>query len=788
MKKGKTLFISICSAAFLLAGCTSTIASSIDDIVSSSITSLSSEENNEWNEEQKALMIKYCGEVLPYPTGLVSGSFLFKEQESNGEMCLLILNESETFSIKTYYEFLEESGWNTITGYKKNKVQGRNGTTYVELTKNSEDSKTGYEIMYYHLEDVSIDSTSSPSSYNCISCFNNYSSSAREETNWNSQDNQVIEYVTTTTLPYLALGDNYYLYASSANELDIYDYYTKDLTDEYVSILKKDGYVLNQYKSNQQGINYLSKEFEDGSNIEICLYYFKGNNIYVYYTPKINQFTSWPTEIVTPVEEKTGVSIPAFPIKDGGTYYEYAKHGVTYLITYDMDSSFDYNGYINNVRSYLFSWEENLSLSAYILTDEDYNEIGFMVYFEPTSPSSIFTSSWPKDGIKEGLKNSLGIEGVDIPELDVSSFNLEKEMKYSSISQSDYEYYYEYYLSLFETNYGGTYSEETIIEMAKEYVDSLISKGVTLSVYDSMCDTQKDYIVRYKVNEAYKELLYKSCWYRMSDDKTVYEDPTGKVAIKVLNTPYSSNGYTSIAFTEGSGIAHSPVIEFSKDTYEIGAGNKLSLNLNTNMLPFDITYSSSDTSGKVSVNSDGVVSVSEDATIGDEVTISASCIDNDGVAHSASCVIKIVKGLNYKSVLEEVETLLKGKGYDTYTKEDIYAIGSSTKVVGEKLTINFGTSLTKSEVKSMAKNDLLPENFISSIWSNASYEDDSISNEAVGNSPISKMAKKTSTPSDLEYMYCFYTTDYARLTLYYYVYTADNGDIIMYVESRSISR
>ncbi len=40
-----------------------------------------------------------------------------------------------------------------------------------------------------------------------------------------------------------------------------------------------------------------------------------------------------------------------------------------------------------------------------------------------------------------------------------------------------------------------------------------------------------------------------------------------------------------------------------------------------------------------------------------------------------------------------------------------------------------------------------------------------------------------STTSDLEKLYCYYRTDYAYFTLNYYVYTAENGHIILYVEA-----
>ena len=785
--KEKTLLVSLMALGLILTGCNENDGGSSSSSEPSDDTSSSEPIVNDWSEADKALMNTYCGSPLPYPSSYVTGEVKVYESEDLNGKYLAIVNESETFTLKDYYKTLEQNGWDCVTAYSGAHVQYKGSNIYVELTKT--ENNVGYEIMYYHLTDLDLEENGYKSSYNILVCHNNYSFKARDEASWSENDLSVIKYVSSTDLPYIALGEDYGISAEDANTLTMYDYYVNDLSKQYSDILQNDGFTLEEGKCNINNVYYLSKTLDDGAKLDIVIRYFNGNNIYVYYTPYVVTSSSWPSDIIQAFYEATLVTIPEFPIADDGVYYIYSKNDIYYIIAYDLDDEFDYYGYATTVKSELFAWNEYLSINAYIISEDYETYDGFYIAFSESAPTSDFTETWPKDDINDTLKNVLNAEGVEVPEIDISSFNLNYDIKYHVGTKEEWQEAYDYYLDAFTRSYGDAYDEETLISMAKQYADRDVKIGMTIEVYDHELDKQIDYVVRYKVNEAYKKALYNAGWYCVPDSANcTYEDPTGKVSITVSNTPYDVSGYTSITITEGSGVAHTPTFAFSKENYDIANGRSVTLNLSVNMLPYDITYESSDTSGKVTVDQTGKVTVAEDATIGEQVTITASCTDKDGVKHSTSCTVTVIQNYNYKVVISEIQALLKAEGYneDSYTLDDVYAAGSTTKIVGKSLKLNFGTSKTKAEVKALAKDKLLPTGFIASRWTSSSDYDSFIDNPFSGNitkKSLSPLGKSIGT-SDAEYLYCYKTTDYSRLSIYYYVWTESNGDIILYIEAR----
>ena len=745
---------------------------------------------SKWSKEEKELMLEYCGEILPYPEK-VSGTITLEEKYDNNsqQYCLLMSNESTTFTLKDYYLQLEENKWSTISSFNENKIQKNNGTEYVELTKYALDDSKGYEIMYYF-------SSTDESSYNYLLCYNYFSCKERKENSWSESDSKVIDFVITSTIPYISLGEKYGITNLNDNTLYIYDYYVKDLSKDYSEILIKNGFTLDRRTSTLQDKYILSKVMEDGSIIDVLLQYYNGNNFYFYYTPKTYQYSSWPSDLISEIKEETGVEVPSFSVKDGGKYNYYNKHDVHYIYTYDLDDNFDYLEYATNVRSELFSWEEKLSIHAYILQDDNGDSTAFLLYFEKSTPSSTFSSSWPTEGINKGLKESLNIDDVEIPSIDLESLNLKNDMKYNVFTQKDYDELYEYYYNLVKQNYGDTCTEEEIEMIAKSYTDSQMSIGVELSFYDSKLDEQIDYVTRYKVNEEYKKTLFNAGWYQVSDSwGNIYEDPTGQIKITVLNTPYSNDGYTSITISKGSGEAHEPIFKFSKDNYEIGVGSKLNLNLETNMIPYSISYSSSDETGNITVDNNGVVKTSDDVKNGDQATIKAYYVDDDNVEHSTTCTVTVVKTINYSTVLDDVIKLLKNKGYETYTRADLYSVGK--KLIGESCTLSLGSSITKEDAKTLVYDDLVPSDFSKSKWEsdNDEYDEDSVDDVSINykgsllykpnfNFNTTDISFKSAyVIKDKEKLYCSYVSDYTRVTLRYYLYTNENNEIILYIES-----
>ena len=772
------------------------------------------DEFKKWTNEQKELMKKYCGGILPYPEQYVGNLFGGEYLDSNNDPCFVLYTGSFKFQMKEYYNDLEKYGWTTITSYKGDKVQkslNSDGTytEYVELTKNSDDGTVGCELMYYFLEEEK-------TTY--LVCYNNFTASSRTETNWTAEDDKVINYVTTTTIPYIATGKDYGIYAENENEVDIFDYYTKDLSKDYVDILSSNGYVLNDELSETNDAYVLSKTLDNGAIIDIAIKYFKGNNFYVYYTPNAIEYTEWPENVFASVESASGVKIPEFTVAEGGTYKMYEKHGRYYLYTLNYDYGFDYEGYIENVRSALFNWEETLDITAYILTDDDYNNVGFYVSFEASEPTSTFVSSWPSDAINDLLNNSFKVNGVDVPSLDLAKFGLEKDSKYTVTTQEEYDEVYAYYLAQLTEEYKNAddYSEEAVAELAKYYTDNSLTVGMTIGIYDKGLKSD-DYIVRYQVNEAYIEALYRAGWYK--DPNTyngeTYEDPTGQVAINVQDYSYGSidEGYTRIRITKGSGEAHTPVFEFEKETYDVYIGGyTVNVNLQTSMIPYDIKYTSSDPN--VVVDENGEVKALEGAVADSEVTIEASYTDKDGVVHSTSCIVVVKQAKTFRDSIQDVKDLLKAKGYTNYQTKD-FSWPDDEEPYATGLLVNFGSSLTFDEVKEMAEHELVPNYFDSDWWEpvyededdedDLDDEDDDLDDESLikddklsfetnyrvfgleedGNDGASSDVdiNNYTFSESAEKMYCYSTQCGNFLALTYYVDVTESGDVILYIET-----
>ncbi len=98
----------------------SSVTSSSESVSSSTPSSSSSSSEvidghyDMWTEAQKTLMKKYCGEVLPYPVGLVDENLTVEEITIDDYSYLQISDTSSSFTLRDYYKTVENFGWNTI--------------------------------------------------------------------------------------------------------------------------------------------------------------------------------------------------------------------------------------------------------------------------------------------------------------------------------------------------------------------------------------------------------------------------------------------------------------------------------------------------------------------------------------------------------------------------------------------------------------------------------------------------------------------------------------------------
>ena len=707
-----------------------------------------------WTKEQQDLMKIYCGEILPYPVDLISGTVTVEEVNdfSNNLTYLEIKNESNTFSLLDYYQYLEDFGWNAIYDYSGEVIQTQSDIQFAEVTKASADKTIGYDMFYFFSPKQEVDGGETIPSYNVIRCYNDMSASTNSATEWNATEQKTIKKITMETLPFIALGSDYKVNELTYNAMEIFDYYVYDLTKEYSELLTNAGYVLDEKLSENNNAYVLTKTLSNGSYIDIMLYYSNGNNFKIYYTPKVTNYKSWPTDIIDEIKEKSGVEVPKFDVAEGGTYSFFQKNDTYYISTLNRSSSFDYEEYtLNQLQVLKMTWDETVSFATYDLTDSDGNVVGYQVVISVTEPTSTFVASWPGDKIQETLSSLLGINDVTIPTLDSSSIpDTGKKIKYEIKGKEAYDAkYQEIYedIKSFPSAYNlpDNATEAQIAALARSY--ALKEEGIDVSVYD----------VNYQAYQAFYSSIYNAGWYKESEN--TFEDPTGKIAVTVTGESVDIQGGVGemkVSIRPGSNKKHKPEFYFVNTECDLAIGQSKKLEVISNMLPYKITYSSSDTTGKITVDpDDGIVTVAKDVEEGTTAVIKATMnVPGEESPRVIECTVTAKNILVYRpdSAIDSIASLIQSKGYTptvTHSSELDY------------LDVNFGTSLDVDAVKSLVTSDFIAEGFtMDSDWEVT--EEDEPRNAII---------------------YSFMNLEYeSMITVWYYVYQ-EEGNTILHVEA-----
>ncbi len=715
MKKSKIIALTL--SALALASCNTVIPPDSGDGGDTPVTPVDPEETSIWTEEQKELLREYCGDVLPSVSGKFVGNITVEEQSDEyGNWFLQITDEATEFTIKEYAYDLEDAGWRAITPYNGSIFQTlSDGTEYVELTKSSEDKSVGYDMVYYFQESYESMGGDTIPSCNVITIFNDSDAKGNGGTAWDEDETEVIDYVLTTSLPFVELGATYAVGASldNSNILVLQDIYTVDLVESYSKLLIADGFTLNKTLSKEYDSYYLTKTLSDGAIITALLYYSQGNNFYFLYTPKTTEYSSWPTVVTDEIEEKTGVAVPEFEIAEGGTYTVYQKHGIYYIESYDLDEDFspwEYTYELDEILSQdaetwkYVNWEETIAIdTAYSYDWDTMSYSAFQVSIELTTPTSTFSKSWPTEVISSTLSSLYGITDVTVPTLPDDSLSVsDKDMKYEIRGQEYFEERVAYYvedMKEWPDDYDGIgeYSSDEEIEEAARALAKQ-ETGVYITFYDEDFGTY----------EAYEKILTDAGWYRYYDnyDNTVYEDPNGKVGVTLSGYSNSNTGIgeTHIFIHYGTQEEHEAEFEFEQSEIVAAIGQTTPLNLNKNMISGDVTFTSSDTTGKITVDEDGVVTVAEDCEAGTTATITASVVVNAETL-TTTCVVTAKKALSYteESTIDSIVTILNEKGYSVTAGLD----------PNNNYTINydFGADADIATIKETIKNNCCLEGF-----------------------------------------------------------------------------
>ncbi len=671
---------------------------------SESSSSSSSSSVGEWSEELKGLMKQYCGEILPYPEGKLTGKITYRERESeDGSTYLEIYDESTSFTLETYYESLETAKWNIVRDYSGNEVRSdTNGTKFVESVKTKDDK--GYDIAYFFEE-----GSSNVKSANVIWCYNNLSSSLTEEASWSEDDETNFEDGLTYLLPFMKLGSDYRTSRSSDDLVSLFDYCAIDLRKEYADTLLKDGFVIEEEQSKANKGYLLTKRLENGSLIIAALNYSNGNLFSFCYVANKEKSMTWPSEILTDIE--TAAKTEVIPLESSfkvTSYEYYVKNGIAYILAKtDSEDLYDeYTerlvdaGYKADSDSYgvFTNWEESLSVYVDYAYTEDYEELeGIKLVIANIAPSSSYASSWPSDVISSFLAKF---------EINVACPVLEnvpdtgKQIRYNVVD--DLAERTQYWIDYIKENAWWMEIDPSDEEKVKETASKIAAEEI--AVFLEFFDEEEE------VYKSYYDLLYKAGWHLdTSNGPAQFEDPTGALAVNM----YRSGKTTSINVAIGSKEIHTPVFEFAKSELTLGLGTETASNLKVDMLPYDVTYSCSDTTGKVSVDEEGTITIDEEATVGTVVTVTATMnVPGEETARTASLKVTVAERTPYTSAsaADAVADLLNiymplGDDEEHYANHDEN---------GDWMEFNCGymEDLTLDSLKTLIVEHLIPTGFL----------------------------------------------------------------------------
>ncbi len=714
----KSLILIPLALTTMLAACTTTEPSPSSSQEDSADQSSSSQEDSAdssssidvggWSEELKTLMQQYCGEILPYPEGKLTGDISFSEEDNDdGSKRLEIYDESPSFTLENYYELLEFAKWNVVKDYSGNAVRDDGyGTKFVESIKTN-DGK-GYDIAYFFDE-----GRGELKPGNVIWCYNNLSSSLTEETSWSEEDKANFEDGLNYTLPFMKMGSDYSTGHSSDDIVSLFDYCAIDLRKEYADVLVKDGFVLNEEESKANAGYVLTKTLESGSSIIAALNYSNGNLFRFRYVPKKDKSDTWPSQILTDIEAAAGTKAIPLESSDHISSYEYyVKNGVAYILAKtvaktDPDDLYDpCYAYIadlidagykedSNVSGLYTNWEESLSVYVENSYNENWDLEGVLLVFANIAPSSSYSSSWPSNAISSFL-NKFDINVAcpvfeDIPDTG-------KQIRYHVVDDLDerVQYWTDYIYENADWLGIDTSDPEAVKESATK------TAMEEMAVFLEFFDADK------KVYDAYYDVLYKVGWHLdTSNGSAQFEDPTGSLAVYM----YTSDKTTSINIGPGKNKPHTPVFEFAKSELTLGLGTTTASDLQIDMLPYDVVYSCDDTTGKVSVDEKGTISIAEDAVVGTVVTVTATMNVPDSDPITATLKVTVAERTPYTSAsaVDAVADLLNiympiGGGDEHYANHD---------ESGDWMEMNCGfvEGLTMDSLKTRIVEQLIPEGF-----------------------------------------------------------------------------
>ena len=284
-----------------------------------------------------------------------------------------------------------------------------------------------------------------------------------------------------------------------------------------------------------------------------------------------------------------------------------------------------------------------------------------------------------------------------------------KSIKYTVESDVDYweNYWYEYLKD--NADWMGVDTSDDAALHRTALKTAMQQIGVFMDVYDP----------DYAYAAAFKKQLHDLGWHFEADgtvvyydvtyENGIYEDPTGTLAIHFYRT---SDTVSRISVLNGCGKAHTPVFKFKESAIILGLNDSATLEMTIDMLPYEVSFSTDDTTGKVHIDSEGKISIDEDATVGQVVKVTATMnVPGESAPRTASCEVTISDRTPYNV----------DSAYDAAAKliNDYRKLESSNKIrrnyLDEEETIGYyELSFRSASVKSLktaVEGNLVPEGF-----------------------------------------------------------------------------
>ena len=732
----KTLLV-LSASALLLGSCqvgassnsseSSASSNSSETTVSESTSVIDSSEDTreQWDEEEKALLLKYCGEVLPYPSGFLSYVSLNEATDDEGTRYLEIVNFAEVFTIGDYYKDLEKEGWTGIRDYNGNIAQtDSSGTTYYELTHVSEDGKTGYDLTYYF---YTTPYTNDPC--NVIQCYNDMDVETDSSTDWKKSTKESFEKTLTIVPAKLKLGASNEVYASTEDNFAAYDTCAINFTADNVKILQDDGWVLDEKRSKELASWVLEKDATDGAPVYASVYYFFGNRISFTYSYEVYESTTWPSEFVSSFEKSTGFTIPEFSADDIEKYYYCTKKGVNYIYAdTDSDPTLDYEdamaettAVFDNYYRWYTDWSETWYLKAEMTTDYASYEKAFRICFATLDePYDDVVTGWPSEKVSTFLSDN-GLTGVSVPSFDFSSYSVYKTCRVDIANYDDI--YDEIYEDIVDDPEYYDIEDATDESEISAKAEDLAKEGtkISIKIFDNENITDSTGTEAHKAYAYFVSTFKKMGWAKVGSDAydVAYEDSTGTVLIGLSH--YLD--VTTVTITRGSGSKHVADFRFESNDVNVQAGGTYALNIICDLLVGEVTYSSDN--DKFTVDSNGVVTASETASPGDSAIITATILaEGETTPRTATAKVSIPSNYDSESGINKVASMYND--YFKLTSGDAgYAVPSANADDTYTLTVKPSSLTSVADAESFVTDHLIPEgygNACNDEWSKGTFE------------------------------------------------------------------